>query len=105
MTDHSEDAVVERVAFAMMGWNQTALTDVQRTRLDMAKYDLKRAFAALRPGDHLPGGGVWAPAQFTPEIDAAIIRTWELHEVDGWLDAAGRKELHRAMLSAAGAGK
>ena len=63
MTDHDVDAVVERVAIDL------AFPVIDRARV-------RATLESIRPGDRLPGGGVWVPEEPSVEMQIAGLQAF-----------------------------
>ena len=90
MNERDEDAVVERVALA---WG-------------LPRPTVKGVLGSLRPGDRLPGGGVWMPEEATEAMWRAGAEAFfdaTVGHVSGDLDSVNKPFIryYRAMIRAA----
>ena len=85
MTEHDEDAVVERCA------RQSGSADILRR--DFVTLVLE----TLKPGDRLPGGLRVVPEEPSETMTHAEGETWDV-DYELWADACAR--VYRAMLAA-----
>jgi hypothetical protein len=96
MSDRDEDAVVKRVRAAIQ---KLLYDDVCRESDKIISYGevAETALRALRPGDPLPGGGVWMPVEPTEAMTQAG-RGCLCRETACWCD---QNAIYRAMGMAA----
>ena len=91
MSEHDTDAVVGR---AMMA-HSLALADRKSMREMVVA-----VLSALKPGDRLPGGGVWMPEEPTNAMLARVGEYWG--QDTGYCSPEDVRAIYRAMLAAAG---
>jgi hypothetical protein len=90
MSERDEDAVVRRLAKALFKTGGHA--------------PVLALLTELRPGDPLPGGGVWMPVEPTPDMLIAGGIAWaECVDGESYVDNANAA--YRAMIRAASEGK
>ena len=100
MSEHDTDAVVERVAEA---WVRTWFTGDPPNGVGACsgdRRDVLTIISALKPGDRLPGGGVWMPEEPTNAMLARVGEYWG--QDTGYCSPEDVRAIYRAMLKAAG---
>ena len=99
MSEHDTDAVVERIN-DILAKRQCEHPCPPGFQGCLCLKGTREALSALKPGDRLPGGGVWMPEEATDRIVEAICTALQYDYSQSSVES-----VYRAMLAAAGDGK